>query len=169
MQGQIPDQLSEPRKSVLPSVSRLVSEKFECVGPLLPKSTGFVSLATPQWSSIAKYCCWCEWSLCVNWPRRTSSLYGSWLLLRRQSTESAIGNEDLLWMVRSRANQQKGGWKQACCALSLRIWLGWGQARHETARTSWKVLGLRITWIQDWWHFEQSWRRKSPWNLKENN
>ena len=56
MQGQIPDQLSEPRKSVLPSVSRLVSEKFECVRPLLPKSTGFVSLATPQWSSIAKYC-----------------------------------------------------------------------------------------------------------------
>ena len=54
---EIPDQLSEPRNSVLPSVSRLDSEKFECVGPLLPKSTGFVSLATPQWSSIAKYCC----------------------------------------------------------------------------------------------------------------
>ena len=35
-------------------------EKFECVRPLLPKSTGFVSLATPQWSSIAKYCCRCE-------------------------------------------------------------------------------------------------------------
>ena len=37
-----------------------------------------------------------------------------------------------LWMLRSWANQWKGGWKQTSCAISLHVWLGWRQARHGT-------------------------------------
>jgi len=48
IQGQIPDQLSKSRQPVLPSVSLLDSEGLKFFRPLMPKSTGFVSLATPQ-------------------------------------------------------------------------------------------------------------------------